>query len=82
MKKVKCPTCCGKGELEPGLVAFSFRMKELRGGKTQDDFAQSLGTTRSKIANFENGRHAPQMKMLITIADKFNVTTDWLLGRS
>ena len=81
-RSVQCPTCGGKGKLEPGPVAFSARIRELRGDNTQDAFAKQLGTTRDKIANFENARHGPAMKMLNKIADEFNVTVDWLLGRS
>lgn len=81
-KKVECPTCGGTGKLDAGAVAFAARLRQLRGDRTQEDFAKSMGTTRNMLANLENGRHQPRMPVLLDIADKCGVTTDWLLGRS
>ena len=48
----------------------------------QQDLADKLGLVRSAIANYETGRAVPDSETLSLIANIFNVTTDYLLGRS
>ena len=47
----------------------------------QVDVAKSLGITQQAYAVYESGVE-PGAKTLIKIADVYNVTTDYLLGRS
>lgn len=42
-------------------------------GLSQDDLAVILGVTRSKIANWENGRTMPKPDMMEEIANKLNI---------
>ena len=42
-------------------------------GLSQDDLAVILGVTRSKIANWENGRTFPKPDMIQEIANKLNI---------
>ena len=37
--------------------------------------------TDGTISNYENGVHLPDIDKLVELADYFNVTTDYLLGR-
>jgi len=62
----------------------SVRLKQLRNkhGETQEVFARKLRVARAQIANLETDRCLPSAELLIRIADRYNVTTDWLLGRS
>jgi transcriptional regulator with XRE-family HTH domain len=65
-------------------VGFSERFKLLRQkqGWTQQDIADKLNMSRSTIANYESGeKKIPREETLIRIADLFNTTTDYLLGR-
>ncbi|MCL2556742.1 MAG: helix-turn-helix domain-containing protein [Firmicutes bacterium] len=62
---------------------FAQRLVELR---TQSDFSQrdlskEISIPQSTIANWESGRFEPSFDTLIKIADYFDVTTDYLLGR-
>ena len=65
------------------LLMLSTRLKELRTaeGMTQVDFAQKLSVTKQTVSNWENNNIQPSIDMLIKIADYFNVSTDYLLGR-
>jgi transcriptional regulator with XRE-family HTH domain len=68
------------------MASFSDRFKMLREqrGWTQDDAAERLGISRSTIAGYESGTKArvPREDMLIKIADAFDVSIDYLLGRT
>lgn len=60
------------------------RIAELRKNKgiSQYELAERLGFSRGKLANYEQGSRQPDYETLQQIADYFEVTTDYLLGRS
>ena len=63
---------------------YSKRLKELRKemGLTQTQLAKSLGATQRQISFWENGQIEPSIFWLIKIADFFDVTIDYLVGRN
>lgn len=63
---------------------ISSRMKELRKdrGLTQKAVAASLGIGQTTVANYENGTRFPDLDKLGEIADLYEVSVDYLLGRS
>ncbi len=62
---------------------FSLRIKEQRKkhGLTQKEAAQALGIGQTTIANYENGTRVPDLMKVGEIADLYNVSVDYLLGR-
>ena len=60
------------------------RLKQLRmeKGKTQKEMAKELGTTDVSIGRYELGTREPKTDILNALADYFDVTTDYLLGRT
>ena len=58
-------------------------LKELRinRGVSQKEFAAILGVSQQTIASWEVGRTEPSNSLLKDIADYFNVSADYLLGR-
>ncbi|MED4447236.1 transcriptional regulator [Bacillus thuringiensis] len=50
-------------------------------GITQKELAQSLKLSESTIGMYERNERQPDYNTLIRIADYFNVSTDFLLGR-
>ncbi len=60
------------------------KIKELRKEKkqTQIEIAKKLGVSQQVFANYENEINYPDPKMLIKIADYFDVTVDYLIGRT
>lgn len=59
------------------------RIKELRkkNSYTQTELAALCKTTTSNVSGWECGKWQPDNDMLILLADTFNVTIDYLLGR-
>ena len=59
------------------------RIKELRKKKniSQREFAKIIGAAPNTVCNWENGNREPDNDTLKRIADYFNVTVDYLLGR-
>lgn len=62
---------------------FANRLKQLRIEKklTQEELAYILKLSRHTITKYESGDREPDFKILTKIADYFNVSTDYLLGR-
>ena len=59
------------------------RLKEIRieNGKTQQDIVNYLHCSYNKYASWEQGQTQPSIEDLIILADYFNVTIDYLVGR-
>ena len=47
---------------------------------TQAELAAYLGVTPKAVSFYELGQREPSNEMLVALAQKFNVTTDYLLG--
>lgn len=60
------------------------RLRQLREstGLNQKDFAESIGIKHTTYNGYETGKHKPKSDILVIIADKYNVTVDYLLGKS
>lgn len=59
------------------------RLKELRKSRkiTQEKLAEKLGLARSTITMYETGGSEPDLETLKALADFFDVTVDYLLGK-
>lgn len=66
------------------MKIFSERLKELRTGKnlSQKQLAEILQTTNSSVCDWECGRTEPSLSTVVRIADFFDVSCDYLLGRA
>jgi len=65
------------------MSLFSDRVKELRKARkmTQRQMADALGITERSYQRYE-AENNPKNETLIKLADFFDVSTDYLLGRS
>lgn len=57
------------------------RVREKAGDK-QADLAAALGVKREMVTYWENGTRAIKAEMLLSIADRYGVNADYLLGRT
>lgn len=49
---------------------------------TQRDIANSLGITQPSYIRYENGKSEPTLENLVKLAEIFDVSVDYLLGRT
>jgi len=63
---------------------FGKRVKYLRESENikREEFADKLRITYSALSKYETGERFPSPDIINKIADFFNVTTDYLLGRT
>ena len=59
------------------------QLRYLRQSKelSQVQLAEKLGVKKQSVSNWENDNVIPSVEMLERIAEYFNVSTDYLLGR-
>ena len=60
------------------------RMKELRNERkeTQTQVANAIGATRRQYQRYEAGEQKPGLDYLMALADHFQVSLDYLTGRT
>ncbi len=60
------------------------RLKKLREehGYLQKFVADKLGIRSNTLSGYENGSRSPDPEMLLALSELYNVTTDYLLGKS
>ncbi|WP_326516692.1 helix-turn-helix domain-containing protein [Ligilactobacillus murinus] len=62
---------------------FNIRLKELRNQKnmTQDELGKVLNVSGKTIGTWERDSRQPNIETINALANYFNVSTDYLLGR-
>ena len=62
---------------------FGIRLRELRIQRklSQKELSEELGVGRPTITQYETGSKKPSLKMVIKIADYFDMSIDYLIGR-
>lgn len=65
-------------------MTFGERLKDLRKKRslTQSQLGEKLNVTKASISGYENDTRSPDRETLVKIAEIFNVSTDYLLGRT
>lgn len=60
------------------------RIAELREAKgwTQEELASKLGITRAALSHYEKNRRKPDFEALKLLADCFDVSVDYIVGRT
>ena len=65
------------------MKTFQEKLKEMRKlyGLTQRQVAEALGISQPSYIRYENGTSEPTLENLVKLADLFDVSADFLLGR-
>lgn len=66
------------------MEIFAERIRELRleRGLTQEEVGEIIGVKRYSVYSYEKGRACPEMKGLVALAEYFDVSMDYLAGRT
>ena len=67
------------------IIIFRLRIRELResaGYKSQQSFADAFGIAQSTVGGWEAGKREPNYETTSRLADFFDVSVDYLLGRT
>lgn len=66
------------------MNTFASRLTELRESRNmqQKDLQELLHVSSGTASNYEKGRHEPDFDTLVAIADLFEVSVDYILGRT
>ena len=66
------------------MEIFQKRLREERKilGLTQRELAKRLAITQPSYIRYENGSSEPSLECLVKLADLFDVSVDYLLGRT
>ena len=69
---------------EERLAILGARLKMIRGeaNMKQKEFAELLGIATTTYSGYESGKHEPNIDFLIKIADMYNLSLDYVVGRS
>lgn len=65
-------------------MEFSKILKQLRekSGYTQEQLGSVLNLSKNAISHYENETNTPNLDTLIKIADTFDISVDYLVGRT
>lgn len=65
------------------MVEFGKKLKELRNNRnlSQTDLSKVINVSKSMISSYETTWRMPSYEVLLNIANFFNVSIDYLLGR-
>lgn len=66
------------------MAEFGALLSELRKdfNLSQAELGEIIFVSSSTISNYESGVHSPDIGKLVSLADYFGVTTDYILGRT
>lgn len=81
---IECPFCMGSGRIEARSLSIGMRFKIAREAKTltQEEAARRMGCGRPQLANLESDHGKPSFEVLVSAAELYGVTTDYLTGRA
>jgi transcriptional regulator with XRE-family HTH domain len=64
------------------MVTLGRRLKELRGSRPQNQVSEAIGVAPSTYSEYEKDKKFPKEEKLLKLAELFNTSIDYLLGRT
>ena len=61
-------------------IAEMIKKTRLDNNITQEEYAQKFGVTRQTVSSWENGKSLPDLQLIITICNTYNLSLDALLN--
>ena len=63
------------------LIGKRIKDMRLEKGMSQQELGDLIGVTKVSVCGYENGTRTPSLETFCILADIFETTTDYLLGR-
>lgn len=64
------------------MEEFPERLRRMRGRQSSEALSELCGLNKDAVRRYENGERSPTLKSLIKIAEYFDVSLDYLAGKS
>lgn len=61
------------------VVKHMNRLSELRGSRSQSEFAKELGMSQQNYGYLENGKQGLKSDLIISLCKRYGCTAEWLL---
>lgn len=61
-------------------ISTKLRKLRLEKNLSQAQIAELLETTQQHYSTYENGKHEPPLKHIVTLCKFYDISADWLLG--
>lgn len=71
-----------KNDHSYSVLGGRLRIARMRKGWSQTEVCKKLNIATSNLSGYERGQREPDIKRLAALADLYDVTTDWLVGRN
>ena len=70
-----------KDKIIKNISAFLQFQRKMGYGFSQADIAEETGITQYQLSNYENGKMMPSLPALVALANMFDVSIDYMVGR-
>ena len=64
------------------ILAEKITEERKKNGWSQEELADKLGVSRQAVSKWESAGSIPELQKIIQLSELFNVSTDYLLGRT
>ncbi len=68
-----------RSDTDLNLRIIGERIRELRGYRTQEEFARLMGVSQAQLSKYELGQSAPPLGFLTRAASNSGRSVDWIL---
>lgn len=68
--------------MDAKIISSKIKLLRISMNMTQKDFGELINVTQATLSSYENNSQVPNVETLCNIAEKCNVTMDWLCGLS
>lgn len=63
------------------IIGERIRLLRTENNLSQESFAKKIGSNQKQVSKWERGQIEPNIDMLTKLADYFETTVDYLIGR-
>ena len=73
---------CHKGKRKEHVMKTNLKKLRLQKKKTQLNVQMETGIEQALLSKYESGKRIPPTETLITLADYYGVSMDYIMGRT